>query len=175
MNAAIGNGRRQPLVVADRDDAAALLAHLMSGFDPETSGVYLATGNAGAAAARWFWTQALASGVAFASPQGFAETLASEPATTIARLLGLRGPNYTICGDGDASAGAIEALNHDLGTGVIRQGLVVRWDERDGRIALAALVSDICLAAPEGGPADPIVTLARHHTPNSIPERMLDA
>jgi hypothetical protein len=70
--------------------------------------------DAGSATALRFWSAALATGVALASPASFAWCLANAPAALLARRFGLRGPNLSWlvddCGRPTSYAGAVAWL-----------------------------------------------------------------
>lgn len=155
-----------PVVVADTGLIDAFRISLRP-VDPAATGLYFATCDSGGRAALRFWQRATAVGVGVASPQGFAETLASERATRLCIALGITGPVHVLCGGPDASTGAIDAARWDLEDGAVQHALVVRCDDAD--LASCVLVAALLLdtgGLPETGLSagalrDPIHELCR--------------
>lgn len=116
---------------ATADWVADRVAALVSRDTAAATGVYLATRDAGAAAALAFWCRARADGVGFASPAAFPATLASSLATGVALRFGLMGANHSLVGGDDASAGAIDAARWELAEGSVDRAIVIRCDFGD--------------------------------------------
>lgn len=140
--------------------AATMLAPLLpDACVPEQCGLFVATSDAGAAAAISLWAEALDQGPSFASPRDFPWTLASSPAGHIAAHLGLRGPNFTLVGGGEAATAALLHALDDLEQGRISQAIVVALDMMpeahpdEGEAAVAGL----CLAGTPSPHASAVV------------------
>jgi 3-oxoacyl-(acyl-carrier-protein) synthase len=120
-----------------------------AGLQPEATGVYLATPDAGAEAALAFWREALAAGVGFANPHLFPWTLASSPASHIALALGCRGPNVTLVGGAGAAVAALQQALADLQRGRVAAALAGALATRgETRLALLWLVAGAATAGP---------------------------
>ena len=155
---------------ATADWVADRVAALVCGGSAAATGVYLATRNAGEAAALGFWRRALTDGVGFASPAAFPSTLASSIATHVALRFGLKGANHSLVGGDDASAGALDAARWELADGSVARAIVVRCDfgdaGRDGVLAGMALVaSDERANDKLRDDGDPIIALSRATMP----------
>lgn len=100
----------------------------------EETGVYLSTPDTGAAASVEFWRAALNDGRGFANPRDFPWTLANSAAAHVSMRNDLRGPNYTLVGDGEASLGALNDAIDDLQAGIVRCALVLRFVVGGGEI-----------------------------------------
>lgn len=95
---------------------------------PYQTGLYLASSNAGAMPATQFWKDALELGVRFASPKNFPWTLANAPCSYFARMLPVKGPNYTFCGMADAGFAALQQASDDLNDGLVENAWVFAID-----------------------------------------------
>jgi len=91
----------------------------------KSTGIYLATSNAGMQPSILFWKLALEQGVGFMSPQNFPWTLANAPSANIALGLKLHGPNYTFIGDESALIAAKEQAIWDLEDELIESYIVI--------------------------------------------------
>jgi hypothetical protein len=146
----------------------------------EETGVYLSTPDTGAAASVEFWHAALNDGLGFANPRDFPWTLANSAAAYVSMRNDLRGPNYTLVGDGEASCGAFNDAIDDLEAGIVRCALVLRFVVGGGEIPTSiqglalwgngSIDHPLCLATSideqawlEGAvPSDPIVAMCAH-------------
>lgn len=93
---------------------------------PESTGLYLASPDAGMQPSVAFWALALEQGPGFMSPQNFPWTLANSPAAHLAIALGLQGPSFTFLGNDSVWEAALEQANWDLEEGLVEQALVVQ-------------------------------------------------
>jgi hypothetical protein len=100
----------------------------------------VATSDAGARESVRFWRESRVTGLTFANPRAFPWTLANSPAGEIARLLGVRGPTFTLVGGGDAAAAALAHALDELAAGRARRALVAALDGVGERTRLAAVV-----------------------------------
>ena len=82
--------------------------------DPDHSGLYVVSANAGFQSSLLFWTEAQRSGIGFANPELFPWTLANAPGGWLARHFGIRGPNATYTGQVEALFAALEQAGEDL-------------------------------------------------------------
>ena len=81
-------------------------------FDIETPreriGLIVVSDNAGSATSVQFWSDAVATGVAVASPELFPWCLANAPCGALARRFHITGPNLTLLGESDALLAAFD-------------------------------------------------------------------
>jgi len=82
--------------------------------DPDRSGLYVVSANAGFQSSLLFWTEAQRSGIGFANPELFPWTLANAPGGWLARHFGITGPNATYTGHVEALFAALEQAGEDL-------------------------------------------------------------
>lgn len=101
---------------------------------PEATGLYLLSPDAGARAAVAFWQSALEVGPGLVSPGSFPWTLANGPASCLARLLTIKGPNYTLVGDEKEWSLLEHLAENDLREGRIENAvlLYLEADEQEG-------------------------------------------
>jgi 3-oxoacyl-(acyl-carrier-protein) synthase len=95
---------------------------------PDRTGLYLATADAGAAASVSFWADALQAGPGFVTPRDFPWTLAKSPASLLARRFNLQGPSYTLAGHANATFAAFQHATDDLSSYRVDHALVIRFD-----------------------------------------------
>jgi hypothetical protein len=103
---------------------AAWAAETLAGLDADA--LYVATPDGGAREAIAFWTEALATGLAFAAPGAFPWTLANSPTGRISQRLGIRGPCTTYVGGDEALDEARTHARDDLFAGLVSRALVVQ-------------------------------------------------
>ncbi|MGH8068336.1 MAG: hypothetical protein ACRERE_24500 [Candidatus Entotheonellia bacterium] len=96
-------------------------------YQPDRTGLYLATAEAGAAASVSFWADALREGPGFVNPGDFPWTLANSPAGYLAMRFNLQGPSYTLAGRADAMFSAFQHAD-DLASARVDHALVIRFD-----------------------------------------------
>lgn len=118
-----------PFAVAE-DWLARQIVPLLPGCRPDSTGLYLATADAGVQASIQFWADGLRDGLGFANPHDFPFTLANSPAAQIALRHNLRGPNYTLIGGDEATFAALEHAQDDLTIPIVDHALVIRFDMR---------------------------------------------
>lgn len=109
---------------------------------PESTGLYLASPDAGMQPSVAFWALALEQGPGFMSPQNFPWTLANSPAAHLAIALGIRGPNFTFVGAESATAAAVEQAEWDLEAGLVNRALVLTVHFAEGDWQLSILGED---------------------------------
>jgi hypothetical protein len=93
--------------------------------DPERTGVYCVSPNAGFGSAVEFWREGLQKGMGLANPEAFPWTLANAPAAAVARHWGFKGPNFTFCADKSGISFAQEQAHHDLSQNIISAAWVL--------------------------------------------------
>ena len=93
-----------------------------------TTGLYLASPDAGMQPSVAFWKLALEQGPGFVSPQNFPLTLANGPAAMLSIKLGLKGPCYTLLGEESALESARDHAQWDLENNIISCGVVLWID-----------------------------------------------
>ena len=96
--------------------------------DPDRSGLYVVSANAGFQSSLLFWTEAQRSGIAFANPELFPWTLANAPGGWLARHFGITGPNATYTGHVEALLAAFEQAGEDLAEARIDTAWIVAVD-----------------------------------------------
>jgi len=96
--------------------------------DPDRSGLYLVSANAGFQSSLRFWTEARRSGLAFANPELFPWTLANAAGGWLACHFGITGPNATYTGQIDGLLAALEQAGEDFTEGRIHTGWIVAVD-----------------------------------------------
>ena len=96
--------------------------------DPDRSGLYVVSGNAGFQSSLLFWTEAQSSGLGFANPELFPWTLANAPGGWLARHFGITGPNATYTGQVDGLLAALEQAREHLTEGQIDTAWIVAVD-----------------------------------------------
>lgn len=84
--------------------------------EPDRSGLYIASDNAGAASSLAFWRHAQQVGVGLASPELFPYCLANAPCGFLARHFAIQGPSVTYTGQSEAWTAALEHAHVDLET-----------------------------------------------------------
>jgi hypothetical protein len=96
--------------------------------DPDRSGLYVVSANAGFQSSLLFWTEAQRSGIAFANPELFPWTLANAPGGWLARHFGVTGPNATYTGQIEGLLAALEESGEHLTEGRIDTAWIVAVD-----------------------------------------------
>jgi hypothetical protein len=99
-----------------------------SPIDPDGSGLYVVSGNAGFQSSLLFWTEAKRSGLAFANPELFPWTLANAAGGWLACHFGITGPNVTFTGQIEGLLAALEQAGGDLTEGRIHTAWIVAVD-----------------------------------------------
>lgn len=107
---------------------ARLAAIFQPPVDPDRSGLYVVSANAGFQSSLLFWTEAQRSGIAFANPELFPWTLANAPGGWLARHFGITGPNATYTGHLEALFAAFEQAGEDLTEARINTAWIVAVD-----------------------------------------------
>ncbi len=93
-----------------------------------STGIYLATSDAGLTPSVNFWKSALELGPGFVFPQTFPWTLSNFPSGYFARELKIHGPNYTIVGTAKAVLTCIDHALFDLATKEVDDALIIGID-----------------------------------------------
>lgn len=88
-------------------------------------GLIVASDNAGTATSVQFWSDAMRTGVAVASPALFPWCLANAPCGVLARRFNVTGPNSTLLGEGDALLAALDTASDQLAQGQVDCAVVV--------------------------------------------------
>lgn len=132
------------------------LRPLMATIDSASTGLYLATTDAGIEASIGLWSEALTHGPSRANPRNFPWTLPSSPAGYLAIAAGIRGPVYVLVGYDEADEAALKHALRDLAHNRVKQALVLRLDMMGAtRLTAALLTGDerdgLPLVSPRGG------------------------
>lgn len=148
-------------------DPATWVADELGALNWRPGGLYVATSTAGRRESVDFWRAATDTGLAFANPRLFPWTLANSPTGSIANVLDVRGPTYTLVGRGDALAGAFEHASYDLGRESVSSAAVVALDiaENQGPAVAAVLLTSPVFACQLGIMVDDI---ARDDPPSDL-------
>jgi len=93
-----------------------------------STGIYLATSDAGLNSSVNFWKSALEMGPGFVFPQTFPWTLSNFPSGYFARELKIHGPNYTIVGTGEALLTCLDHALFDLVTKEVDNAIIIGID-----------------------------------------------
>jgi hypothetical protein len=107
---------------------ARLAVIFQSPIDPDRSGLYVVSANAGFQSSLLFWTEARRSGPAFANPELFPWTLANAAGGWLACHFGITGPNATYTGQIEGLLAAFEQAREDLTGWRIHTAWVVAVD-----------------------------------------------
>lgn len=105
--------------------AAELLGQWVESLGWTADSLYVATTDAGAHESVEFWRDALEKGLVFANPRLFPWTLSNSPTGHLARLLGIRGPTYTLVGGASALDAALQHAEDDVASRLVEAPLVV--------------------------------------------------
>jgi|GEM_PF-3975463 len=109
--------------------------------EPDRSGLYIASNNAGAASSLAFWRHAQQVGVGLASPELFPYCLANAPCGFLARHFTIKGPSVTYTGRSEALSAALEHARVDLETARIDLAfaLIIHFGESEAAGGCTAL------------------------------------
>ena len=96
--------------------------------DPDRSGLYVVSSNAGFQSSLLFWSEARQSGLGLANPELFPWTLANAPCGWLAREFHITGPNATYTGKDDALMWALDQADDDLASQQVETAWIVAVD-----------------------------------------------
>ena len=102
--------------------------HTQFNFQASNTGIYLITPDAGIQNSINLWQLALKQGPDFASPKHFPATLASFPASFLARELHCKGPNITLIGDIDSLSQMVDSIELDVENKVIQYAICINLE-----------------------------------------------
>ena len=110
---------------------------------PERMGLIVASDNAGTATSVQFWSDAVRTGVAVASPELFPWCVANAPCGALARHFRVTGPNVTLLGESDALIAALDTASESIEEGQVDAMVVIALsfgNDRAGGRAVALRV-----------------------------------
>jgi hypothetical protein len=121
----------------------AIIPHLAN-TSSEKYGIYMITPDSGVHFSILLWKEALEHGAGFANPKHFPATLASYPASHLARTLNIKGPNITLVGGEDCIPALSFTIENDISSKCIDAALILYlcWNNysQKRQIELKALV-----------------------------------
>jgi hypothetical protein len=99
--------------------------------NPEKTGLYLISPNAGFISAVAFWKEVLAKSPGLANPELFPWTLANSSCSAVARAFGIKGPNYTFTESFSGFRNVIEQVDFDFNVKQTEIAWVIAIDFKD--------------------------------------------
>jgi len=120
-------------------------------FDIETPreriGLIVVSDNAGTATSVQFWSDAVATGVAVASPELFPWCLANAPCGALARRFHITGPNSTLLGESDALLAALDTAADQITQRQVDKAVIVVLSFANGHRGGKVLALRVCAHA----------------------------
>ena len=155
----------------EREATEQIIGGIAALFDIETPreriGLIVVSDNAGTATSVQFWSDAVATGVAVASPELFPWCLANAPCGALARRFQITKPNLTLLGESDALLAALDTAADQIAQRQVDSVVIVALSFVYGHKAGKVLA--LCMGAHVGRHAINLGTFPT--TANSVPLR----